>query len=75
MTNLFVQMFAGLIWERNLCVVLDQLSGIPCFHDKIKSSPNINVFKAALESWIPDNCRCKLCQVFVPQLGYVDLFE
>ena len=43
--------------------------------DKMKSCPNVNVFKATIKSWIPDNCRCKLCKVYVPQLGYVDLFE
>ena len=43
--------------------------------DKIKSSLSITIFKDSIKSWIPDNCRCKLCKVYVAGLGYVDLFE
>ena len=43
--------------------------------DKIKSSENINIFKHSIKSWIPDNCECKLCKVYVKGLGYVVLFE
>ena len=41
----------------------------------VKSKPNLSQFKSALESWIPDNCHCKLCKTYVPGLGYVELFE
>ena len=29
--------------------------------DKVKSSPNINIFKDRIKSWTP-NCKCKLCR-------------
>ena len=30
--------------------------------EKIKSSPNINIFKDRIGSWVPGNCKCKLCK-------------
>ena len=43
--------------------------------DRIKSSPNINIFKNSIKSWVPDNCKCRLCKDYVPQLGYVNITE
>ena len=28
---------------------------------KVKESPNISIFKERIKSWIPKNCKCKLC--------------
>ena len=43
--------------------------------DKIKSSPNINVFKDSIKSWIPENCNCNLCKDWVDGVGYVNITE
>ncbi len=29
--------------------------------DKVKSSPNLSIFKDRVASWIPENCKCRLC--------------
>ena len=29
--------------------------------EKVKESSNINVFKDRIKSWIPNNCKCRLC--------------
>ena len=29
--------------------------------DRIKSSPNINIFKDRIKSWVPVGCKCRLC--------------
>ena len=28
----------------------------------IKSSPNLSIFKDRIKSWLPDNCKCRLCK-------------
>ena len=38
--------------------------------DNIKDSVNINMFKGKIKSWVPDNCKCKLCIDFIPGVGY-----
>ena len=38
--------------------------------DNIKDSVNINIFKEKIKSWVPDNCKCKLCIDFIPGVGY-----
>ena len=37
----------------------------------IKNSISLSVFKAKIKKWIPHNCPCRLCKVFVPQLGFL----
>ena len=38
--------------------------------DYIKTSVNLNIFKEKIKSWVPDNCKCKLCLDFIPGVGY-----
>ena len=28
----------------------------------IKSSPSLSIFKDRIKSWLPDNCKCRLCK-------------
>ena len=41
----------------------------------LKEAINLNIFKKYIKNWIPDNCPCNLCKVYVPQLGFVTLTE
>ena len=46
-------------WVKGLFVFLDQLCGtLPKI---VKESPSLNIFKDRIKSWIPDNCKCRLC--------------
>ena len=37
----------------------------------IKDSPSLTEFKNKIKSWSEKNCRCRLCQTFVPNLGFI----
>ena len=38
----------------------------------IKSSKDLASFKSKVKRWTPIGCTCRLCQVFVPELGFID---
>ena len=38
---------------------------------EIKDSDNIDVFKTKIKKWVPKNCPCRLCKVYIPQLGFI----
>ena len=41
--------------------------------DKIKHAPTLTVFKAEIKSWTTKNCPCRLCKIFVKDLGFVEI--
>ena len=41
--------------------------------DKIKHAPTLTVFKAEIKSWKTNNCPCRLCKIFVKDLGFVEI--
>ena len=41
--------------------------------DKIKHAPTLTVFKAEIKSWTTNNCPCRLCKIFVKDLGSVEI--
>ena len=41
--------------------------------DKIKHAPTLSVFKAKIKSWTINNCPCRLCKIFVKDLGFVEV--
>ena len=41
--------------------------------DKIKHAPILSVFKAEIKSWTINNCPCRLCKIFVKDLGFVEI--
>ena len=43
--------------------------------DNLKKILDLNIFKKEITSWVPNNCQCRLCKVFVPNLGFVTLYE
>ena len=38
--------------------------------DNIKNSNNLNDFKAKIKSWKPEACACRICKVYVQNLGF-----
>ena len=38
--------------------------------EHLKSSVSLDALKVDIKSWIPDNCCCELCKVYVKDLGY-----
>ena len=41
--------------------------------DKIKHAPILTVFKAEIKSWTTNNFPCRLCKIFVKDLGFVEI--
>ena len=39
--------------------------------DNIKQSTSLFEFKRKIKEWKPQRCPCKLCKIFVPELGYI----
>ena len=39
--------------------VLGWLYGMVCYLTKVKSSPNLSIFKDGVASWIPEICKCR----------------
>ena len=38
----------------------------------IKGSPNVFEFKKNIKKWIPDGCPCRLCKIYVKNVGYLN---
>ena len=43
--------------------------------DDFKNISTLEDFKDEIRSWVPKNCPCRLCKVYVQNLGFVTLFE
>ena len=43
--------------------------------DHLKTYTNLLDFKKAVKNWVPDNCICNLCKIFVPNLGYANVIN
>ena len=39
--------------------------------DKIKHASTLSAFKAKIKSWTINSCPCRLCKIFVKDLGFV----
>ena len=39
--------------------------------NNIKSLKNLPKFKKAIKTWKPDVCPCRLCRLYIPQVGFV----
>ena len=42
---------------------------------EIKSLSTLEEFKTKVNGWVPNNCPCRLCKVYINGLGFVTLFE
>ena len=43
--------------------------------DNIKTISNLEEFKEVIKDWVPANCLCRLCRDYIPNLGFVTLYE
>ena len=39
--------------------------------EDIKESATVALFKAKIKRWVPDMCPCRLCQIYIPNLGFI----
>ena len=39
--------------------------------DTYKDMPDLNSFKLALKRWRPVNCPCRICKVYIANVGFV----
>jgi len=42
---------------------------------EIKKACSLKDFKVKIRKWRPDNCPCRLCQDFIPGVGFVKLYQ
>ena len=38
---------------------------------EIKNSKSLEEFKVRIKSWVPKNCPCKICKLFIKHVGYL----
>ena len=39
--------------------------------EKLKECSSLNEIKNSIKSWIPENCKCRLCKNYVQGLGFI----
>ena len=39
--------------------------------NEIKDSDTLQIFKAKIKKWLPVECPCRLCKVYLPQVGFI----
>ena len=39
----------------------------------MKEIQNLETFKKEIKPWVPQNCPCKLCKLYVPGIGYLNI--
>ena len=43
---------------------------LPC---NLKDSENLNIFKSNIKCWKPENCPCRLCKLYIVDIGFIEL--
>ena len=43
--------------------------------EDVKRLTNLEDFKQRVQKWVPQNCACRQCKDYVPNLGFVTLYE
>ena len=38
---------------------------------EIKDSDTLQIFKAKIKKWVPAECPCRLCKIYLPQVGFI----
>ena len=54
--------FGPVVWETML-------------QEKYKEIETLDKFKREIKGWIPENCKCRLCKVYVSGLGLTNVTE
>ena len=39
----------------------------------INDSENLSIFKSNIKSWKPENCPCRLCRLYIADIGFTEL--
>ena len=39
--------------------------------DRLKNADSVEAFKMQIKKWKPENCSCRLCKVYVQNVGFV----
>ena len=39
--------------------------------NEIKDSDTLQIFKAKIKKWVPVECPCRLCKIYLPQVGFI----
>ena len=39
--------------------------------DEIKDSKSLNTFKRKIKSWVPNSCPCRICKIYVSNVGFI----
>ena len=39
----------------------------------IKDSENLNIFKSNIKSWKPESFPCRLCRLYIADIGFIEL--
>ena len=39
--------------------------------NEIKNSKTLSIFKMKIKTWIPNNCPCNICRIYVHNVGFV----
>ena len=39
--------------------------------NEIKDSDTLQIFKAKIKKWVPVECLCRLCKIYLPQVGFI----
>ena len=39
--------------------------------NEINNSASINIFKNKIKDWIPNECPCRLCKIYIANLGFI----
>ena len=39
--------------------------------NEIKDSDTLQIFKAKIKKWVPVECPCRLCKIYLPQAGFI----
>ena len=39
--------------------------------NSIKESENLEIFKKCIKNWKATQCKCRLCKIYIPNLGYL----
>ena len=39
--------------------------------NEIKDSDTLQIFKAKIKKWVPVPCPCRLCTIYLPQVGFI----
>ena len=39
--------------------------------NRLKNANSIEAFKIQMKKWKPENCRCRLCKVYIQNVGFI----